>query len=148
MRKCKHCGFLPGGEITINGRRPVNPFGSCFDSAARFILTSDSLQNMVMCHAIGISNMPGEESQKIAHAWVEGSHPEHGLVAIDPIWMIAQPVKKYRDNLHAEDVITYGREEFINLWEHHNFPGPYHPKIRAFTAEGKAGNLQPMEKTA
>lgn len=140
-KKCKHCGFLPSSDsIMLNGRKPVNPFGSCFDSAAHILFMEPALADTdaVMCHGIGVANMPGQEGHLMAHAWIEFDHPKCARAALDPIWMIAQSADKYRKDMQMEFVITYTRDEFMKLWELHDYPGPYHPKIKAQTTEGKA----------
>lgn len=118
--------------------KPANPWGSCFDAAAWNLLGNDDWGNPVIVHGIGVANKPGEEGRKIAHAWIEFDHPEHGRLAIDPIWLVAQSADIYRKNLQVEHSIAYSREEFLKLWAKHNFPGPWDDRVWAFTAEGKA----------
>jgi len=127
-KKCKRCGFL--------GREPVNPYGSCFDAAARLILTPSFLE-ISMVHGIGIANKPGEEGNEIAHAWVEFTHTDNERYAIDPIWMVAQPVKIYRNNLKVNYAVEYKKIDFMQRWIKTNFPGPWDDKIFKFTIEGK-----------
>lgn len=99
-RKCVHCGFLPEPEgITLNGKPPANPWGSCFDVAAHNLMGNLDIEGMVMCHGVGISNKPGQEGERIAHAWIEFDHTIHGRVAVDPIWLIAQSADHYRETL-------------------------------------------------
>lgn len=116
---------------------PPNPWGSCFDAAAHLFLGCDDLSNPRMCHGIGIANKPGEEGTPIAHAWIEFDHPEHGRVAIDPIWLLAQRAVRYRKTLQVGYVVSYGRAEFLRLWVDHNFPGPWDERVKALTLEGK-----------
>lgn len=121
-------------NLTVNGKSPANAFGSCFDAAAHNLLGNynDSPENMVMCHGIGISNYPGEEGKRIAHAWIEFDHPK-GRVAFDPIYLIAQSAEIYRRNFKAEIVIEYTKEEFIGLWEKNDYPGPFDERILSLT---------------
>lgn len=118
--------------------KPANPFGSCFDSAARYMLADwTGYRDVTMCHGIGISNKPGEEGEKIAHAWIEVWSRDTGTLAIDPIWMVAQPAALYRKNLKVEYAITYPRKKFIKMWIKKEFPGPFDNKIKRYTLEGK-----------
>lgn len=121
-------------------RKPVNPWGSCFDSAAKELALNVDLHQWgaVMCHGICIANKPGEEGNRIAHAWLEFDHPIHGSCALDPIWMIAQPAAHYRQTLKIELAVTYTREDFIARWRQHNFPGPWDARIRALTRKEPA----------
>lgn len=136
--KCRKCGPLP--DIALEGSKPKNPLGSCFDAAAWNLVLNDGPEftEAIMCHGVGIANMPGQEGQKIAHAWIEIIHPNHGKVAIDPIWLIAQPASLYRGNLCAELVIEYKRSEFMDLWRAYNYPGPFDERVLQYTKEGKA----------
>jgi hypothetical protein len=54
-----------------------------------------------MCHGTGVANKSGEEGTPIVHAWIEFDHPEHGRVAIDPIWLEAQRAEDYRRTLQV-----------------------------------------------
>lgn len=128
-------------EITINGRKPVNPIGTCFDSAAWAIVgRRDISANPVMCHGIGVTNIPGEEPVPMAHAWIEFTNRAGRRLALDTTWMIGQRAKKYRRSLQISLVIEYPFKQFCALWIKHNFPGPYDDRIRALTLEGKASN--------
>jgi hypothetical protein len=126
-------------DITINGRPPVNPIGTCFDSAARVFITLDSYRWHAarICHGIGVSNLPGEEGEPIAHAWIEAYDKEHGRIAIDTTWMLAQPAKHYRENLQVSFVKDYTFVEFMQKWQETNYPGPWEEKLIALTKEGK-----------
>ncbi len=142
VRKCKHCGPMPWNGI---GNKPVdnltvddavNPFGSCFDAAACNLLANidDGVKNMKMCHGIGISNHPDSMGKKICHAWVEFDHPKC-RVAVDPIFLIAQPAEFYRQNFKAEIVVEYTEKEFVRLWKEKGFPGPFDKNIAALTKD-------------
>ena len=67
--------------------------------------------------------------------------PQHGRIAIDPIWLVAQHADRYRNTLQVEYAVTYGREEFLRLWAEHNYPGPWDERVRALTVEGKAAAM-------
>jgi hypothetical protein len=118
-------------------KKPANPWGSCFDAAAWNLLGNDEWGNPQMCHGIGIANKAGEEGNRIAHAWIEMDHPEHGRIAIDPIWLVAQSADQYRKNLQVEYAVTYSRAEFVRLWAERDFPGPWDERVKAQTVEGK-----------
>lgn len=146
-KRCPKCGFLPGftpedvaAKNALAHKSPPNPFGTCFTSAAVILLDNimDGFNEFTMCHGIGISNYPGQEGQKIAHAWLEVEHPEKGMCAIDPIWLMVQPAKAYRDNLYVSTVVEYTPDEFMALWRQSDYPGPYEPEILKYTIEGKA----------
>ena len=120
---------------------PPNPWGSCFDAAAWNLAGNDDWGFPQMCHGIGTSNKPGEEGTLVAHAWIEFDHPTHGRIAIDPIWLLAQPADRYRRTFQAEYVVTYSRAEFLRLWAAHDQPGPWDERVRALTVEGKAAAM-------
>lgn len=120
---------------------PPNPWGSCFDAAAWNLVRNDDWGNPRMCHGICVANKPGEEGTLIAHAWIELDHPEHGRIAIDPIWLVAQPADHYRKTLQVSYVAMYSRAEFLRLWAERNYPGPWDERVRALTIEGKAAAM-------
>lgn len=117
---------------------PPNPWGSCFDAAAWNLARNDDWGNPRMCHGIGIANKPGEAGSPIAHAWIELDHPEHGRIAIDPIWLVAQSADRYRENMQVSHVVMYSRSEFLRLWVSHDYPGPWDERVWALTTETKA----------
>jgi transglutaminase-like putative cysteine protease len=123
---------------------PPNPWGSCFDAAAWNLARNDDLYNPQVCHGIGIANKPGEEGTPIAHAWIEFDLPEHGRVALDPIWLVAQHAERYRKSFRAEYVVTYSRAEFLRLWAEHDFPGPWDKRVWALTTEGKSAMAESL----
>jgi len=118
----------------VNGKAPVNPWGSCFDSAAHNLLANTDC-DVTMCHGVGISTHPASAGKKIAHAWLEFDHEKYGRLAIDPIYLIAQRAEIYRKNLQAELVVTYSAREFIALWTKHDYPGPYDDRVKMHTKE-------------
>lgn len=125
-KKCKHCGFLPDAKLS-----PPNPFGSCFDAAAHNLIANyeSDVPNLNMCHGIGVSNRPGEEGKKIAHAWIEFDHPQ-GRVAFDAIWLVFQSAENYRRNLKVERVVEYPKAEFIQTWKERDYPGPWDAEMK------------------
>ncbi len=138
-KRCVSCGYLPGfSPEDVAAKTPPNPFGTCFDSAAMILLTNlaDGLKDMVMVHGVGIANLPGIEGKKIAHAWIEFTHPKHGKCALDPIWLIAQPVEIYYNNLQVSFTVEYAAEEFMREWRENDYPGPYCPTIKDYVGEG------------
>lgn len=144
VRKCKRCGVMPWNGIgnkpvdnlTVNVSQAKNPFGSCFDAAAWNLLANidNGVDNMKMCHGIGVSNYPGEEGKRISHAWIEFDHPK-GRCAVDPIFLTAQLADDYRKNFNAEIVVEYSTDEFIVLWKERGFPGPFDDRIMALTED-------------
>lgn len=129
-KKCRKCGYLPGyaPEDVLRKMLPENPYGCCFDAAAHNLLHNIDCETLVMCHGIGISNHPDEAGQRITHAWLEFDHPK-GRAAFDPIWLVMQSAKVYRENFKVELVIEYPKAEFIRLWHQHDFPGPWDERL-------------------
>lgn len=117
---------------------PPNPWGSCFDAAAHLLIGNDDWADPRMCHGTGVANKPDEEGTPIAHAWIELDHPEHGRIAIDPIWLKATRAEHYRKTIQVGYAVSYARTEFLRLWAEHNFPGPWDERVAALTVEGKA----------
>lgn len=115
---------------------PPNPWGSCFDATFHNFLSLSEESTLIVCHGVGIATRPGQEGMRIAHAWLELFHPKHGKIAVDCIWLIAQPAELYRRNLKVEHVVEYGRDEYMELCRQHDFPGPWDPTVAQFTKEG------------
>lgn len=138
-KKCKRCGFLD--------MEAANPFGSCFDSAAKLLLTWNR-GKAVMCHGVCIANKPGEEGETIAHAWLEFVHEDFKTYAVDPIFMVAQDRYEYRKNLKPSYIRQYKFKEFFELWTLHDYPGPWDPEIKKYTAEGKQQSAHQENKNA
>lgn len=128
-------------EITLSdGRKQVNPIGTCFDSSAHVLINLIHYGiRPIMCHGIGVSNLPGEKPGPMAHAWLE-FFMQGAKVALDTTWMVAQPVKKYRKDLKLKFVIEYPATEFVVMWKKAKMPGPFDDRIAALTKEGKAAN--------
>lgn len=107
-------------------KKPQNPIGTCFDSVGRNIIYNhDMPADAYICHAIGISNMPGEEGELMAHAWIEFENKFHGMVAVDTTWDEAVLASRYREILKIRKVVTYTQKEFMKLWREFNYPGPW-----------------------
>ncbi|MBX4215579.1 hypothetical protein KW797_01375 [Candidatus Parcubacteria bacterium] len=113
---------------------PPNPLGSCFDAAAHNLAMNLDEESLVMCHGLGVATWPGQEGKRIAHAWLEFDH-EGKRAALDCIWMVAQPADFYRNNLKADYVVEYTKDEFMRLWHEHNFPGPWDELLKKFTKD-------------
>ncbi len=93
------------------GRKPVNPIGTCFDSAIKTLFFDHSLPlDTKLCHAIITTNMPEQEPKKSGHAWLEFDH-EGQRAALDTTWMLATTVDHYRSQLNIEYVVEYSKEE-------------------------------------
>lgn len=117
----------------IMRKEPVNPIGSCFDSAAAQLFAGgEPPPGLRLCHGIGIANTPGQEGRRIGHAWIEFDHPQE-RAAFDTTWDVITGAAHYRAQLHLEYVIEYTREEALALWIKHNYPGPWDERIKAVT---------------
>lgn len=115
--------------IELMGRRPLNPIGKCFDSAAiQLVFGRNNPQDMYICHGVGIANAPGQKGLRIQHAWLEFPSAA-GTIALDTTWGLKQMASLYRENFQLQYCVTYSRSQFLDLWEKHNFPGPWDPKI-------------------
>ncbi len=105
-------------------------FGHCFDSAGIEFLKFPP--GAILCHGIGTANMPGQEGDAIAHAWIEFE----GL-AYDTVWRVAVPIQKYREYFCVSYCVEYPLSEVLKLWGETDYPGPWDEKIKAQTTEGK-----------
>lgn len=115
--------------IQIMGKEPINPLGSCFDSAAhQMIFGENKPDGLTLCHGIGISNMPGDNGNEMAHAWIEWPHPV-GRIAYDTTWGVATFAEKYRADLKLSYFVEYSLEEAWELWLAFDYPGPWDNKI-------------------
>lgn len=118
------------------GREPINPIGSCFDSAAHNFVFGETEAGDRICHGVGVANMPGQEGQTFSHAWIEFT--KGGVrMAFDAIWGFVIPSEAYREQLKLSYVVEYGKDEFLSLWRHTDFPGPWDKRVARFTTEGK-----------
>jgi hypothetical protein len=126
--------------IELMKRKPVNPVGECFDHAIHQLLApGDAPSSARLCHGIGVANMPGQEGNRMAHAWVEFVDNAGRKLAIDTTWGMIQPAYKYRKDGRLDYVVEYTVEQARLLWEINNMPGPWDPAIRA-VADGKEKN--------
>lgn len=131
----------PHHQEAINkmGRKPINPIGQCFDSAAyQAVLGKDPPPDLRLCHGIGVANMPGQAGEPIAHAWVEIDFPDRGRAAFDTTWGLWQEAAAYRRGFQCSYVHEYTRGEALVLWAKHDMPGPWDPKIRAVVERNAA----------
>jgi hypothetical protein len=117
--------------VKVKHLKPVFTPGKCFDSAAIMLLHYAHFQlkpHFVLCHGIGISNIPKENKAPIAHAWIED---QFSGVAYDSTWGVAMKAEKYRKDLNISYVVRYSRTKLIELWGKTNYPGPWDEKIKA-----------------
>lgn len=116
-------------------RDPLNPIGSCFDSAAHQIVFGDRTktneERTMLLHGIGVASVPGQKGQLITHAWVEFDSPDKQRVALDTTWGIPQLASQYRNSLQITYFIAYSPQEAFDLWKVHNYPGPWDERLIA-----------------
>ncbi len=102
--------------IKINGREPVHPLGTCFQSALKVFFKTDFEQNkwedVKLCHGIITTNMPHSVPEKSGHAWIEFTH-QGTRYALDVIWMICLEVDIHIEQLRLEYRVEYTRDEVI-----------------------------------
>lgn len=121
--------------ISLMGKEPENPIGSCFDSSAHQVaFGEDPPEDLRLCHGIGVANMPGQEGDTIIHAWVEVDIKGR-RAALDTTWGVCQEAKVYRKNLCLSYVVEYTRDELFKNWKEYNMPGPWDEKIRALASD-------------
>lgn len=117
----------------IMGKKPLNPIGSCFDSAAyQFTHSPNRPKDCVICHGIGVANVPGQEGQTMAHAWLEYTF-DNIRCAMDTTWGVVELASAYRRDLKLAYVVEYDYLEFLMLWARHNYPGPFDKNIKAIS---------------
>lgn len=131
-------------------KRPLNPIGTCFDFVAHQVLCNEDLpSNAYICHGIGISNMPGQEGEIMAHAWIEFHDEEHGTIAADTTWDEMRYADLYRKTIQARRVVQYSQKEFMQLWQDFEYPGPWDYEIKqvikSYSNKGKK-NVKRSEK--
>lgn len=118
--------------VKEKGSKPINPIGTCFDSAALQLIhgkTPPELSDLKLCHGITISTMPGQEGRKIAHAWLE--YKMNGVeTAWDTTWNDVASKKQYREEVNLHHIVEYTKEEAWSLWAKHDYPGPWDRKIK------------------
>ncbi len=111
-------------------KTPVNPIGTCFDSVARNVLLNEELpESAIICHGIGLTNMPEETPEIMAHAWIEYIDEDGILLAADTTWDVVALAEDYRTKASLHYVKTYTPEEFMVNWDDFGFPGPWDNKI-------------------
>ncbi len=117
--------------IEVMGFEPINEIGQCFDATFLQMLGGgEPPEDLKLCHGIGIANMPGQEGNQIAHAWLEW-----GGKAYDCIWGTMQDAKSYRENFNLTYVVEYTFEEAVALGRKHDRSGPWDLKIKAVINE-------------
>jgi len=119
--------------VEIMGGEPINEMGSCFDAAAMTFCSpgQDIVPTDRLCHGLGIANMPGQEGEIIAHAWIEFDRGGTRF-AYEAIWGVVIPAKNLRSDLKVSYVVEYTVEEVRKNWTIHNMPGPWDEKIKNF----------------
>jgi hypothetical protein len=116
------------------GRKSILPIGECFDNTGIIITSSnlhERLADLTICHGIGSSNLPNVPIFKIAHSWIEGTAGNNNRYVFDPTWGLLLSIKKYREDLTLEYIVTYTKDDYIAQWEKYGYPGPWDKKIKA-----------------
>ena len=123
--------------VTLAGKKPINPIGACFDTVAfQAMHGEEPPPDLLVCHGIGIANMPGQEGLQMAHAWLEWKVGKKWM-AYDTTWGWFLPRYRYRQELGITHMVVYNRDEFILLWLTHDYPGPFDPKIKVIADRGR-----------
>lgn len=126
----------------MKGREPVNPLGNCFDSSlSQMFAWEEDPPELVLCHAIGIANFPGQEGEEMAHAWVEFTTPKGEKAAVDTTYNLIIDAAHYRKQLNIKYLVCYTKEQLLK--EHKDEYHPFDKKIRDFLREQ---NLLVMEE--
>lgn len=113
------------------GQKPINPIGQCFETTGAHVFELPG--GFKIWHGIGVSNFPGENGCKIAHAWIEDAEG----FAYDTTWGIKTEAAHYRSGMKLEYCVGYTREEFLNKWALFDYPGPWDAKIKRVCDGGK-----------
>ena len=118
--------------VKIKGREPLNPIGSCFDSAAFEVVfgqrgEGSEFSSKKLVHGLIIANAPGQEGTLIAHAWVEAKLKGEPVV-LDTIWGEVYPKHRYYEATKPRCVKTFTRSKAFQLWAMKDHPGPWHPQ--------------------
>lgn len=121
----RYCMTLHEKMVSVMGFEPLNPIGKCFETTAAQVFSVPS--GMRVCHGIGLSNIPDEESMVMGHAWLEDLEG----YAYDTTWGTRTPAKDYREQLGLKYVVEYSVQEFIANWKATDYPGPWDKQIRA-----------------
>lgn len=123
------------------GQEPANPIGECFESSmAQLAFGEEPPEGVVLCHGLGIANMPGQEGTVIGHAWLEWNDEDGQRVALDTTWFKAMYASHYRKNLQLSYIVEYTRAEAISLWKSHDYPGPWDLRIKEITDAAKGAS--------
>jgi len=121
----------------MGGRKPMNPIGECFDSSLCCLLVPKlnkeiiNLKDIKLCHGIGVANMPGQEGEKMAHAWLEFTNEKGVRVALDTTWGVSTQANHYRKSIKINYVVEYIPQEALENWKKEN--APWDKKIKQLT---------------
>ena len=97
-------------------------FGQCFDTAALAVVQFPT--GAILCHGLGIANLPEQKGRRIAHAWVE-----YNGEAYDTTWMVHQNRLIYRENLKLSYCVEYSQDKVWENWRRTDHPGPWDKQI-------------------
>jgi hypothetical protein len=116
-------------------KEPLNPIGTCFDSAAIQLMSGEANNpdGTVLVHGIITANLPGQEGWTIGHAWLEFESKHQGTCCIDTTWGVIQSKETYYEGCRPTYIVKYTKSELLELWAKHDYPGPYDEKILAVT---------------
>lgn len=129
------------GNVTIEqydnictqmGQKPVNPLGHCFDATALnlFLNAKEGAMCMELWHGLGVTRFPGQEDEKMAHAWIE-----QGSMAFDCIWGLALPIIDYRKSLRLTYSVSYPQKKALQKFRKTDYPGPWDRVIKEYFKE-------------
>jgi len=99
-------------------------FGRCFETAAFAVVRFPC--GAKVCHGIGLANVPGQEGETIAHAWIELDG-----IAYDATYLTRTPASLYRENLKVSYVVEYTQSQIWRNCRKYNSFGPWDEKIKA-----------------
>lgn len=131
--------------IKVMGKEPINPIGACFDSAAAHFVewTREGAVNLHLVHGIGIANLPGQEGNIMAHAWIEFGDWNERL-AYDTTRGIKMLAKEYRKQIQCSYAVEYNFKAVKNLWNEWGsnlLTGPWDKNIREISMKADEKKL-------
>ena len=109
---------LKEASLKMEGRKPLNPIGQCFESALhayfqlRKLELEGSIRNLRLVHGIGTANMPGQEGESIAHAWLTFERDKE-LLAFEPTWGVVVPAENVTRDLQVSYKVTYDYRDLV-----------------------------------